>query len=209
MQPGPQFGPLFHGTAAPLSPGDKVLPPSVAKAGTPNSSRIRNRDDRPDPYTHASASQKERTAWEFAGYTAVRTHGRSVVLKVAQPEDARRGVETKEVVSAQGFPVRDVEHIQPPETVRKPGKNMRYHPNPNGRQGTLPVDFSRLQQTRNGAVYELGDAQGNHPTEADRVRSGDAAPRPSRATPKVEQVARVPGQMMLPGMRGAVKRGRS
>ena len=202
MKPGPQFQQLFHGTSASLSPGDKVLPPSQAKAGTPNSSRMPQRWGTPhDAYENASASGSERTSWEFAGMTAQRAGGRAAVLKVGRPDDATKGLEPKEVLSKQGFPVQDVEHIMPPETVRKPGKNMRYHPNPNGRQGTLPLDWS-AGQPRQLSMYSarMGDTL-NHPTEDARVRQGSATPRPSRAVPKEAQVQRVKGEQMLPGMR--------
>lgn len=210
MRPGPQFDPLFHGTSTERPVGGVVLPPSLHNGPTPNSPYAGYREPDHDQFNHASASSAERTAWEFAGMTAQRRGGRSQVLKVDRPVDAKKGLEKKEVLSGTGFPVRDVEHIRPPEEIRKPGTFMSYYPNPRGRQGTLPVDFSGVEEHRDGSVYPLGDARGNHPTERDRrgeskrIESQEAARQP--VVPKSKPG---PKQPMLPGMRGAVTRGRA
>ena len=198
---------LFHGTSASLGPGDKVLPPAVAKAGTPNSSYVRGRYGDLDPYHNASASASEKTAWEFAGMTAQRVGGRAQVLKV-QTDDLRKGVEPKEFISKQ-FDVTDVEHIRPPESVRKPGKHMRYHPNPNGRQGTLPIDWTPPGRHNSGSMSAYAAEHGdnyNHPTqrardfEAKRTAQQEADRQPE------ERPAPKPRQAMLPGMRGMGKK---
>lgn len=228
MKPGPQFDTLFHGTNKELETGDKVLPPNVAKAGTPNSSHVgvAHREGTPhDPYVNASASGNERTAWEFAGMSSMKQGGRAAVYKVDRPDDAIRGLEPKEVLSKQGFPVTGREDIRPPETVRAKGPNMRYVPNPNGRQGTLPIDWMPSGTTARGGFWGAthGDPW-NHPTERERMRPAKQAATLESMAPKKppmylggykvddsvseahQQDRGGMSQPMLPGMRGAVKR---
>ena len=205
---GPQFeGPLFHGTSTPLEPGDTVLPPNVSKADTPNSRFVSgNRAFTPhDPYAHASASASESHAWEFAGMTAQRSGGRATVFRVGRPDDVKKGLEPKEALSAKGFPVQEAEHIRPPEDKRVPNTFMKYAPNPRGRQGTLPIDWSdgRPKDYMSGYVARNGDSL-NHPTERDRLDENkraaeqEAARQPEAPKPPLR---RIKGQMELPGMR--------
>lgn len=203
MKPGKQFEDLYHGTSADLQPGDRVLPPSLAKAGTPNSSHVavQHREGTPhDPYTHASASGKERAAWSFAGMTALKRGGRAAVYRVDRPDDAAPGEEPKEVLSSQGFPVRSREDIRPPETVRAKTRHMRYIPNPNGRQGTLPIDWTPPGAARGGYHgAEHGDPY-NHPTERERLRpEKEAAKAKAVQAKEPAPMKRIKGQMMLPG----------
>lgn len=206
MKPGKQFESLYHGTTAALQPGDKVLPPNVAKAGTPNSSHISvaHREGTPhDPYVNASASSNERAAWNFAGLTAVKRGGRAQVLKVGRPDDATKGAEPKEVLSKEGFPVEGVEDIRPPETVRAKGKHMRYIPNPNGRQGTLPIDWTPPGGYRGGTfAIDHGDTY-NHPTQRQRVyeqKKAEISEQFRQPEPAPAPLKRIKGQMTLPGM---------
>lgn len=205
---GPQFqGPLFHGTNSEL---DEVKPASVAKSGTPSSSH-RNMAARfggpYDPYTHAHASEKENPAWFFASRAADNGGGRSRVLTTEPAPDMKMGLEHRrnpeggrdypnhaEWVSPTGFKVTGSVDIQPPETVRKPGKHMRYHPNPEGRQGTLPLDWRPFHS-------HPYDTHANHPTgrlrqqeqeraaEQQRVREGKQTPSTTG-----RYGARVPGR---------------
>lgn len=209
---GPQFqGELFHGTSTPLKPGDKVLPSAVTKARAPNSPFQGHRMGTPhDPYEHASASASEKHAWEFAGMTAQRVGGRATVFRVTAPTDAKRGLEPKEVLSKEGFPVREAEHIRPPEEIRKPGTFMSYYPNPRGRQGTLPLDWTPPGRHSAGSmsswVAQRGD-QWNHPTERDRKHEAARIELQEQLKqPDVPKGKPGPKQPMLPGMRGTVKR---
>jgi hypothetical protein len=132
---------------------------------------------------------------------------------VAAPPDVKRGLEPKEYLSQQGFPVLEREDIRPPETVRLPGKHMRYGPNPNGRQGTLPIDFSNGKPTHYSTyVAQHGDAI-NHPTQRDRMYEAKQQQVKEQRLAEIEtfrgqQFKSNPksSQPMLPGMRGSVKR---
>lgn len=203
MKPGKQFEALYHGTSKDL---DTVLPPAQAKAGTPNSSYVsgNRRGTEHDPYTNASASGSEKHAWEFAGMTAQRAGGRAVVHIVEQPADAKPGLEPKEVLSISGFKVTGRQDIRPPEDVRKPNTFMGYHPNPRGRQGTLPIDWtppgSQGSGYMSGYVARNGD-QWNHPTERERLRPEKEAKALEAMQPKTPKpMKRIKGQMTLPGM---------
>lgn len=250
MQPGPQFE-GFHGTATPLGTGDSVLPPSKSGARQLNVPRGVRKPEY-DPWHVAHATTKENVAWAFASYSADKAGGRASVKTVSAPkETVRPGVENrhnpdwtphyaggqlpdnKEYVSPQ-FKVEGSVDIMPPETVRKPGKHMRYAPNPNGRQGTLPIDWTpstvgpRHQGTRWESVGPLSPLAANHPTQADRVASEKRVVAKDIDGPKyppmylggykvddsvsekhqAQQASAAPSQPMLPGMRGAVKRTR-
>lgn len=250
MERGPQFQ-GFHGTTAPLQTGDPVLPPSKSGARQLNPPRGFRKPEY-DPWHVAHATTKENVAWAFAGMSSERAGGRASVKTVSAPkETVRPGVENrhnpdwtphhwggnlpdnKEYVSPQ-FKVHDTVDVMPPETVRKPGKHMRYAPNPNGRQGTLPIDWTphtvgpRHQGTAWERVGPLSPSEANHPTQAHRVASEKRVEAKETGGPKyppmyqlghkvddsvsekhqAQQASAAPSQPMLPGMRGTVKRTR-
>lgn len=248
MKPGPQFEALYHGTVHDIP--DVVKPPMLAGVGRRN---IRKKSIfSPGPVEvegyeaneHASVSEREAPAWDFAKMSSQRGGGRARVYATGTTPDMKKGLEhsgnrkvrqetgffaggsTREWISPSGFPVQDRIDIAPPEEVRKQGKAMRYHPNPNGRQGTLPLDWEPYagKIEHNGNLYSQTSMAINHPTEADRMRQQENV-KPDPASFKKPPEYGVSGQKlpdhfselkrdprvnqpMLPGMRGAVERKR-
>ena len=179
---------FYHGTSATLS--DTVLPPSKSGAVRPNMSS--GRQAQYDSHTHASVSEREATAWQFAQMSAFHpaTGGRSAVYTTGRAPDQRLGVEHKrndhfiggmdaqEHISAKGFPITGRIDIRPPSPSSEP----------HGLQGTLPTDWSKIKQhdldlnlkpMHKG--FDIYDLDGNHPsmhtqnTSHERVREQDSA----------------------------------
>lgn len=242
MKPGPQFDRLYHGTVHDIP--DAVQPPSAT--GQQRRNMRRGGMSRSGPLEvpgyeaneHASVSEREEPAWAFAHMSAERGGGRARVYEVGTAPDMKKGLEhsgnrkvrqetgfsaggqAREWVSPTGFPVQGQIDIAPPESVRKPGKNMRYHPNPNGRQGTLPLDWTPHAGLIQGK-YTPQSGYINHPTEREReMQARNVAPAPeSFKNPPVylggqklpdnfseARRKKAVQQPMLPGMRGAVTR---
>lgn len=188
---------FFHGSNQQL---DAVLPARAAGAAAHSSSHrnVKNRVGGPyDPYEHAHVTEKEGTAWYFAGRAADNGGGRSRVFTTGAAADQRMGLEHRrnpehsgmnshEWVSRTGFPVTGQIDIQPPSRQW----------DPDGKQGTLPIDWRPFYDNgrdHNGHPYGVGDTQANHPVgyhlEAEQVAiQRQAAVRAGTAMPSGKEL---------------------
>lgn len=159
---------LFHGTAAPLKTGDKILPSNAGGAASNWTDTGGHRGQRSDE--HAFATTAEHHAWYFAQTAAHNGDGyygeRPRVYTVAPHKDMRPGIHTElDEYIAPHFKVRERIDIQP------------------GQQGTLNgngpepfnwTPFHKLQQPGQANHPQLGTPHTptSHNAEAKQRQEG-------------------------------------
>lgn len=210
---------FFHGTSTARGITNAVLPPAKTGAQRYNIEK-RHAGTRPEEYNsrdNASVTERSRVAWAFAHMTAEETGGRAVVYTTGRAPDQRLGLEhhrnehfrggwrTHEHISREGFPVTGREDVPPPEKWERE----------TGRQGTLPLDFTGLQQRVPWApekLYTMHPLPANHPDMASQRRETRRIAQQEKRRTHDEAVAGQFGrakqrsrQQLLPGMRGTGK----